>query len=214
MAVDGESLEKIFPVYLTDASKARLTDCLRDAANNRDYHANGWEGPDQPLQGDGWQPFTILDFETAARSTVPGIVISNSCDIDGTNESMRQRNVLYAPLVRLEAYEGMLRNNGMQADRIQQHIDSIRKQEKTDVFYVPAGGSIPECVVLLDDIRSQPLPSFLKAAEGKKRLFRFNNFGFYMFLMKLSIHFTRFGEKLDRDAPSANAPGNQAAAAG
>ena len=198
MVDDGEYLDKIFPVYLTDASKTRLAECLRDRANNHDYHANGWDGPEQPLQGDGWQPFTLLDFVTAEKRVVPGIVLSNSCDVDGTNESMRPRNILFAPLIRLDAYERLLRTNGVDAPRVEQHLQSVRRQEKTEIFYVPAGGSIPESLVMLDDIHSQPLPSFLVESMSKKRLFRLNNYGFYMFLMKLSIHFTRFGEKVDR----------------
>ena len=200
MVADGEYLEQIFPVYLTDASKAKLAECLRDRAENHDYHASGWDGPDQPLQGDGWQPLTIFDFVSAERRLVPGIVMSNSCDIDGSNESMRPRNVLFAPLVRLDTYEEILRTNGIEADRVEQHLQSVRRQEKTEIFYVPAGREIPECLVMLDDIHSQPLPSFLEGTQGIRRLFRFNNFGFYMFLMKLSIHFTRFGERIDRDA--------------
>ncbi len=96
----------------------------------------------------------------------------------------------------------MLLDAGIQSDRVEGQIKSIRKQEKTDIFYLPASATLPECVVMLDDIRPQPLSMFMRKENNRKRLFRLNNFGFYIFLMKLSIHFTRFGENLDRRDPS------------
>ena len=101
MISEAELLNRIFPAYLSDVSKERLAECLSSRETNRDYHANGWDGPEQPLQGDGWLPFTLFDFDAGDRRTVAGIVLSNSCDIDQLNESMRPRKVLFAPLTKL-----------------------------------------------------------------------------------------------------------------
>lgn len=196
--IDLENLERVIPVYLSDASKIRLATNLANCQDNYHYFANGWEGPDEPLQGDGWNHFWLVDFEGNKRM-VSGIVCSNSCDIDISNPSMRSRNILFAPVVALSSYEAQLRNERISEARIQTHLQAIKRQEKTELFYLPESVHTPECVVMLDDIRPQPLNTFLNGGSAKKLLFRLNNFGFYMFLMKLAIHFSRFGEKLDRE---------------
>lgn len=199
MGLDIEELERIFPAYLLDASKQRLLDCLSNKNANHDYFAQSWDGADAPLQGDGWSTFKLYDFELGEEREVSGIIFSNSCDIDAENNSMRPRNVVFAPFITLETYLRRLTEGAIPADRRQNHIEAIKRQEKTEIFYVPATQSVPECIVMLDDIHSIPLKTFLDAGRPRKKLFRLNNFGFYMFLMKLAIHFTRFGEAIDRD---------------
>lgn len=198
MATEAEQLERIFPTYLSHASKEQLAACFADRSTNHNYHAHGWDGPDQPIQGDGWTEFSTFDFESGDRLEVSGIVISNTCDIDASNASMRPRKIAFVPIIKLEDYRQALVESGLKVEQITKHLSAIRQQEKTEVFYVPSSADLPECLIMLDDVHSQPLQSFLNRGDTSKRLFRLNNFGFYMFLMKLSIHLTRFGEKLDR----------------
>ncbi|MPY74917.1 MAG: hypothetical protein GEU87_11705 [Alphaproteobacteria bacterium] len=191
-------LERIFPYYLNAADKKALYEALRNYPANKHYFSASWEGPAEPLQGDAWNGFTKLDFQTADRLKIAGLILSNSCDIDEANASLRDRNVLFAPIVALSAYEDRLRRlPDLNAERIAAHVDAIRKQTKTDVFYLPASTNTPEAIVLFDDITAQPLSNFAETEE-RKRLFSLNNYGFYVLLMKLSIHFTRFGEELQR----------------
>ena len=53
-----------------------------------------------------------------------------------------------------------------------------------------------ESSALFGDVRSQPLDHFM--AGDRSLLFRLSDFGFYLFLFKLSIHFTRMLEGVER----------------
>jgi len=66
------------------------------------------------------------------------------------------------------------------------------------MFYLPAGISLDEdYVALLSEISSFPLSMFLEE-EGRSRFVTLNMVGFYLFLFKLSIHFCRFHENVER----------------
>lgn len=192
-----ERLEKVFPYYLNAAEKRRLSEHIGSFPDDRDYYASSWEGPPEPLQGDGWNGFIKIDFSDATRHHVAGIILSNSCDIDEANKSLRDRNILFAPILPLNSYEQHLREAGISDDRISSHLEALRRQDKSDVFYLPASQNTPEAIVVLDDISSQPLSSFMETHD-RRMLFRLNPYGFYVFLMKLSIHFTRLGEEVQR----------------
>ncbi len=71
----------------------------------------------------------------------------------------------------------------------------MRAQEVTNVFYLPAGGPFEEeHIVLLDNVHSMP---FAAHDEGEK-LFTLSMAGFYLFAFKLSVHFCRLQENVDR----------------
>ncbi|MER8974698.1 MULTISPECIES: hypothetical protein [unclassified Mesorhizobium] len=193
-----EELAKVFPRYLTDGSKEELRRRIQSYPDNHNFYSTTWEGPAGPIQGDGWNGFVKLDFSTAERYPVAGIVISNSCDIDEDNKSLRMRNIVFAPIVPLSKYADHLRSLGtLSNEKVSNHLQAIKSQQKTELFYLPASRRTPEAIVQFDDVATQPLGSFAEAPQ-KERLFRLNNYGFYILLMKFSIHFTRFGEALDR----------------
>lgn len=201
MALDDafiQRLEDVFPHYLTATDKKLLSDRIGSYPSDRHYFSSSWEGPSEPIQGDGWNSFTKLDFYASTKKKIAGIVISNSCDINESNKSLRNRNIVFAPITKLETYENRLRSNSeIPSSKVDVHLDAIRKQNKTEVFYLPESKETPETIVQFDDIAAEPLGSFSKS-EDRRKLFRLNNYGFYIFLMKLSIHFTRFGEKINR----------------
>ena len=193
-----DHLERFLPTYLTATSKRTLSDQIRAHPDDKHYFATSWDGPSEPIQGDGWNGFTKIDFHTRNRHVIAGIVLSNSCDINEDNPSLRSRNIIFAPIIPLRSYENRIRNlPDTPEDKIISHLDAIRKQDTTDIFYLPKSGGTPEVIVQFDDIAAQPIGIFTETGERKK-LFRLNNYGFYIMLMKLSIHFTRFGEELDR----------------
>lgn len=195
-----DRLERIFPDYLTAYGKKRLSDHIRAYPDDKHYYSYSKSWDEQPglLQGDGWSGFTKLDFNTTERPIISGIVVSNSCDIDEDNVSLRERNVVFAPIIPLATYEARLRALAdVSSERIESHLDSVRKQHKSEIFYLPESSMTPESIVPFDDVATQPLFSFAQF-DGRRRLFRLNDYGFYVFLMKFSISFCRFGENLDR----------------
>ena len=150
------------------------------------------------LQGDGWRGFQIFIFETGERRSVKGIVLSNSCDVDPDNPRDLPTRVTFAPLVKLSSFENLLRGKGIDGKRVQDKVNSIRAQKISNLFYLPAGGSLEEdYVVRLDDTHSMPAIAHSKS-EDREKLFTLSNTGFYMLVLKLSIHYCRLNEKINR----------------
>ena len=125
--------------------------------------------------------------------------MSNSCDIDPQNPRAAPSRVIFAPLVKLAAYEGLLRGGGFEMKSVDDTLAAIRAQKITNLFFLPAGGPLEEAhVVRLDEVHSMPVGAFFKPKEPEK-LFTLSNTGFYMFVLKLSVHFCRLHEKINRN---------------
>lgn len=150
------------------------------------------------LQGDGWRGFQLFMFESGDRRSVRGIVLSNSCDVDPSNPRDVPARVIFAPLVKLSAYEALLHGSGIDTARVDEKVASIKAQKTTNIFCLPAGGPLEEdCIVRLDDAHSMPVAAQVDAPDREK-LFTLSNTGFYMLVLKLSVHFCRLQEKVNR----------------
>ena len=184
-----------FPDYLTRPEKTRLAEAL-EQYENANYYTRMW--PDDLLQGDGWSGLDIISVENGDRGRVKGITLSNSCDIDPTNRRDMPARITFAPLVTLRGFKDRLSEAGMAANQIDDKIAAIRKQYVTSLFYLPTGANLSEDhIALLDDLHTLPLRMFQNADRPK--LFTLSQAGFYLFVVKLSIHFCRFSEGISRD---------------
>ena len=184
------------PKYLTPSAVKELFDELRLFPDNPKFYWHGTPSADL-LQGDGWKGLVAIDFRTLEKKTVSGVIFSNSCDIDVSNPRGREMNVLFAPLIRLSRYDRLLAESGRSPEQIADTLTSIRKQKVTYVFHLPhIPGVMEESIVLLDDIHAHPLSDFLSCERS--RVFTLTQYAFYVFLLKLSIHFSRFQEGLAR----------------
>lgn len=200
MSVEGDIFEQsglYFPSYLFAEHKRELFSELLKFPENQSFYSNREEPREELLQGDGWKGFITISFQTGERKTVSGAILSNTCDIDPQNVRSLPGNVLFAPLIELQKYADFLRAIGKRDDQIGNTITDIKRQHVTNIFYLPeCPGFIPESLILLDDIHAQPLQNFI--AQPRESLFTLNMYGFYIFLIKLSIHFTRFQEGVIR----------------
>lgn len=192
-----ERLAKVFPNYLSSFSVARLSQQLAVFRSERLYFSNTWAGPEGPLQGDAWSGLTKINFRSSDKQVISGIILSNSCDIDEDNKALHEKNIVFAPIVPVDIYARKLRQTIEDETKILTHLDAVRNQDITQIFYLPPSAKTPEAIVAFDDLSAEPIGNFAQNKD-RRRLFRLNNFGFYIFMMKLSIHFTRFGEDLDR----------------
>jgi len=149
------------------------------------------------VTGDGWQGFIAINFHTGQRKDVSGVILSNSCDVSTDNSRSLPVNIVFAPLVSLSQYEQLLLANGKSSAQVGSQFNEIRNQKVTSMFYLPRlSGVIEESIILLDDIHVHPLRDFLEVSH--EPLFQLNQFAFYLFLIKLSIHFCRFQEDIQR----------------
>ena len=197
--MDTEFLEQIktfLPSYLTPENKAQLFQELNSFPDNYNYYLSRSVG--NALQGDMWEGFPICEIDKMESKEVSGIILSNSCDIDLSNRSDRQRKVVFCPVISLERYQLSLSARKAAID-VENIVKDIKKQKITYLFYLPEGGDLKEdCIIFLDDVHSVLLDSFSRS-KGKK-IFTLSQYGFYLFLLKLSIHFTRFQEGIERYA--------------
>jgi hypothetical protein len=156
---------------------------------------------DTLLQGDVFDGVPCVQRHSQALAIAPRrvIMVSNSCDADAGNPRPIPLDITVAPVLRLSRYQEMLLANGVEQPKVEDIVRSIKRQEKTNLVYLPVGGKLPEeMVVLLDQIQSLPSKEF--QAANTQRLAVLTQRGFWLFLVKLSMHFLRPHEGVDRQA--------------
>ena len=202
MNFDAESLQQQIPYYLTAEDRKILVDELKaiSQGGTTDYFLSLYRGSSKEdmLQGDGWRGFQLFMFDSGERRSVRGLVLSNSCDVDPMNPRDVPGRLIFAPLVKLSTYENLLRASGIESNRVDEKVTMIKAQKTTNIFFLPAGGPLEEdYVARLDDAHSMPVAAHT-TAEDREKLFTLNNTGFYMLVLKLSVHFCRLHEKVNR----------------
>lgn len=192
-----EQVRVYLPKYLSPTQTRELYDALRQFPNLPTFYLPPATSDGDLLQGDGWRGFIVSEFHGNRRKIVAGIILSNSCDIDTQNTSHLPRRILFCPLISLYEYERALIHEGLGATQIANILQDIRRQRITDIFYLPGGPYGPtESMALLDDVHPHPLADFKN--KERTRMFRLHQSAFYVFVVKLSIHFCRLQEKVSR----------------
>lgn len=195
MNLSQSDISRQIPYYLSQPQKEGLVKALNDFPNCNYYTS---QGPADALQGDGWTQMELVRFEDGERRKVPGILLSNSCDMSSENKRSTPPLLTFAPLISLAKYRRLLETRGQTATQIEDKFKQIRLQLLTSVFYLPAGTQVKEeYIALLDDVYTLPV-SFFQAQTEKTRLFTLSDVAFYLFIMKLSIHFCRMHEAVAR----------------
>lgn len=196
-----EQVRLFLPKYLTPQQTRELFSELSKFPENKNFYLNHPDFKDKLLQGDGWKGFVVINFSTGERKSVSGVILSNSCDLSPDNAQDLPVNVLFSPLIQLQTYIDLLKSKGKTDEQVESILVNIRKQYVTSLFYLPEYAEvIKESIVLLDNIHTQPLGNFL--VQERSKLFSLNQYAFYLFLMKLSIHFSRFQEGIARFSDS------------
>ena len=197
-----EAIERQLPAYLTDDQKALLARELQ-AFRTPGFPYYTTLFPSDTLQGDGWTSFSVFDIASEKLRVTRGIVLSNTCDIAPENQRSLPPGLIFAPLTTLAAYERLLLGAGLERSAVQDKVQAIRDQNITSIFYLPAGAGLDQDhIALLDAVQSLPLQHVLKA-ERRRKLFTLSQCASYLFLLKLSLHFCRFHDKVIRYADAA-----------
>ena len=88
--------------------------------------------------------------------------------------------------------------NDIKQRQIDEKFAAIRAQKTSSLFFLPSGGPLADDhIVRLDDAHSMPVAAH-SAATDREKLLTLSNTGFYMLVLKLSIHFCRLQEKVNR----------------
>jgi len=191
-----DDIRLYLPKYLSAERQEDLRAELRQFPNNRSIYSNR-NVEDEMLQGDGWRGFIAIDFHSRQDKVLSGLVVSNSCDTDRRNTRPISTNILFAPLVREEAYGAALIDAGKSQEQRDDILTSIRLQQVTFLMHLPGiTGEFEPSIARFDDLRGHPLDAFF--GGGTSRVFRLSDFGLYLLLFKLSLHFTRMQEGVAR----------------
>lgn len=183
--------------FLRPERRAELFSELDRLPQTQSYYA---ENSDQALlQGDGWENVDFLNVETGVRQAIRVVILSNTCDMAWENERDVPIRMTISPLVRVSKFIDLLRRQKVDEAVIQNKLESLRRQEISNIFYFPKGMADDEYIIFFDDVQSQSPKTFFDKVE-KKRIFSLSQPGFWYFLVKLAIHFCRANESVVRGA--------------
>ena len=197
-----EDIKKYLPKFLSPASDAQLYEGIDQFVSNGSFSSLYWSTLEPRLfQGDGLRGLLFSNFPSLEIKTALGMVVSNTCDVSLENTRQIPPPMCYALTVKLNSYIHLLKSHmppeEKREEKIESHLRAIKTQRITNIFFLPKEDQLEEdCLVFFDRISHCDAKSVPDIAD--KRFFSLNNFGFYLFLVKLSIHFTRVKDGVDR----------------
>ena len=128
----------------------------------------------------------------------PCMVVSNTCDMDLANIRLFPTTILYTPILQLSKYIHILEKYGAATDKIKNHIADIKAQKVSSIFYLPSTGDMEESIVFLDRILHVSQKYVDRETVDTRRLFSLSDYGFYLFVFKMSMHLSRIREGVNR----------------
>jgi hypothetical protein len=196
-----DELKIYLPKYLSPGAENDLFEGLKQfslAATGKLYTRKLRE-TSIVYQGDGLSDILVFNLPETRSVKARALIVSNTCDIDSENVRMFDSRVCYTPIFKLAPYEAALRKRGeFKKDQIDGHVADIRRQRITQIFHLPQENELDaESFVFLDRLISMPSNS-IPPDFRTSRLFTLSDFGCYLFLFKLSLHFTRINDKVER----------------
>ena len=205
-----ELIRKHLPSYLSAQQKEDLYQELRTSfplSTDPAKMFTSKTGESTFLQGDGiWElPMTQWDSQEKRYVTTyfSASILSNTCDIYPENKRLIDPHVVVAAIFDLEGYLDFLRKRGEDDARIISFLDALKQNKISNLLYLPQRQNLlAESFIQFDFVSSFPI-SVLDKYDNRlrpdgDRFFTFSDYGFYLFLVKLSIHFCRLREGVIR----------------
>jgi len=201
-----EEVKKYLPQYLSSTAQQELFKELNQFPHNVDQriYTTQFPGLEKIFQGDGIQNLLYINLPNSDIREVPGMILSNTCDIDPSNKRFMPLRMVYTPIFNLAKYEQALIKSHVETgvkpiQAINSHISDIRKQYVSHVFYLPKGGKLEnDSIIFFDRLNNYPSDAIKGQELPNRRIFTLSDFGFYLFLFKLSVHFTRIRDGVSR----------------
>lgn len=198
--IDIENIKQYLPKYLSAESYKELIGEVKAFPGNIDSRFYTDYLKDKIIyQGDGLKSLPTINFNTMTRKDCISIILSNTCDMDPENKRMFGSQIVYAPIIELNKYKSVLEQAHLLPEKIEDHIKAIKSQELTQILYLPQYGEVlKESIVFLDRIFNVDNTFINRENLNETRVFSLSDYGNYVFLLKISIHFTRMQDKVDR----------------
>src|SRR5262249_11451481 len=150
------------------------------------------------FQGDGLVGLPLVNLREASLKQGRAFLVSNTCDVDLSNSRMFAVSLTYAPILSLSRYLNALRQQYPQ-ERSAQLEQEIRQQAIPQIFFLAKKGKLNEdWFVRLDRMMSCASTTVEREKVPDIRLFTLSDFGAWLLALKLSIHFCRIRDQVDR----------------
>ena len=204
-----ENIDLYLPKYLSAEAEKILLSEIRAFPENIDTRlfTTYLQREAVVFQGDGLRQMPIVDLTIDSEiKYANAMVFSNTCDIDPDNKRNFPSQIVYAPIIALSKYENLLRANSKKSSiQIDDHIADIKRQRITQIFYLPKSPNGTDASIVFLDRTLNVNNEFVSRDElPNRRIFTLSDYGIYLFITKLSIHFTRIQDKVERRAHSPN----------
>jgi len=200
--MDFEELKVYLPKFLSSDSERALFEGLKDFPHNIDsrLYTLSLQDEENIFQGDGISDLLVTNLPDTTIKPAKCMVLSNSCDASFNNTRNFPSNLVYAPIVNLKKYHELLIKSSTKSKKdINTHIKSIKKQRITQIFYLPKlNNHLDESIIFLDRVNSCSIEYLKSKSIQKERFFTLSDYGAYLFVLKLSIHFSRIKDNVDR----------------
>lgn len=200
MTLDDE-IKIYLPKYLSAENYDTLIKELEDFPKNIDDRMyTSIADEDLLCQGDVIKdmPYAEINHLELGIKNKDCIVLSNTCDIDPNNKRFFSSRIMYAPLIELVKYKSVLLDHGILEQKINDHIKSIKEQRISQILFLPESASFRESVVFLDRVLNIDNRFIDRLTLKDCRLVSLSDYGFYMLLFKISVHFSRLQENVNR----------------
>ncbi len=199
-----EEVKRYLPQYLTATAQRQLFAELKAFPSNIDQrvYTCALERNVTIFQGDGLRDLLVINLPETKIGRASCMVVSNTCDVDPENQRPFPASVCYAPILRLRPYAEMLQRRSIKTNAaLEDHLNAIRAQLVTQIFFLPRGAGLAEdSFVFLDRICHCSSEWIAREDVPGRRIFTLSHYGAYLLLLKLSIHFTRMTDQVDRSA--------------
>lgn len=199
-----KDLRLYLPQYLSEDNLVELKKQLKAFGEGHDtgeYFTTRLKEEPFLFQGDGVKSIMCNLPDPTLKEDVPVLLLSNTCDMDINNKRLNQCRIMYSPILNLDKYIAVLERKGFSTNQISNHLKEIKNQAISQILYLPTAilwGH--DSIVMFDRAISIPLSKESIEKMIYTRSFSLSNYGFYLLLLKLSYHFTRIQEKVDRSA--------------
>jgi hypothetical protein len=201
--------DELLPPYLSSPNKDRLKKGLEQFVGNPlkskalDYSDFFLSFPPNFLmQSDLFNSIKMVEWDSEiddfSSGFIPAVLVSSTCDISNNSQSINKKEALFAPLISVSEYCIDLKNEGYSEDQISSFVNSLHNQEFSNIFYMPKNEkNNQDYLVFFDKISWFPTDKLIihNSSIEELRFISLSNYGFYLFLLKLSYHFCRVPEE-------------------
>ncbi len=210
MSLNNYSFDQMLPSYLTNTAKGRIKEALEqffddtEQINYADFYT--LEEHNFLMQSDVVHSVVGIDWDVNERTYTSGFIaallISNSCDVTiENNRTVNSKEALFAPITLVESYLTLARENGASEEQLNTFRNTLQRQEYTNLFYLPPNPvNQKDYIVRLDKIHWVPqteLTGIISDLDNE-RFISLSDWGYYLYLTKLSLHTCRVPEELER----------------